>query len=152
MTFKKAIISSICMLVIVWIGNRLQAQTSCRDTVFNVTYTEHICLPEILGEWSLDSIADKTGSLVPFTGTSIWTFYENAVTMDIANGVRKIKGSGNCVFKKGYMEINNYQEEGMKELTPRRYKVISITRSRLVIEVVVKGQTNRRWQVFYRRN
>jgi len=126
----------------------LSAQMACKDTVFNVDYSQNMCLFNIWGDWSVDSVLDGNRKLMNDEYTGSWSF-------DASLGYRTHTKSKNvdvvetCKYKftKGYMELENCESKGIKVLSKLAYKILYLSPKRLEVQFAYSGEGSYKYSI-----
>jgi|SRR5687768_1288317 len=123
--------------------NQLQAQTGCKDTVFNVSKTNHVCLTQIYGEWKADSVMYSDGVMVPAIYSTVWKFFPGkSFSESWTNKNGSYTGTAKYIFVKGYLEFSSIVTAGSVLLSKHAVKVTMISPTRMVIENISPSQAN----------
>lgn len=121
-------------LVLFFLGNNAHGQMACKDTLFNIDKTQHMCLYNIWGDWVQDSIVDQHNKVMQLPCSTVWSFNSTGEFKDQWE-CRKDR-INRCVYKfmKGYLELNNCDDGTIKVSSPYTYKVLFISPQQLVIQ------------------
>lgn len=116
---------------------------ACKDSIFNITHTQNMCLFNMWGEWKVDSSSAFPDLILkPDTRSEVWNFKSTLTYSRTFISSSEKKGEkANYNFPKGYMELTDYTAEGYKLVSKVVYKVVDITTTRVVL-MLIPGNSN----------
>ncbi len=123
------------------------AQTSgCKDTIFNLKMTQHLCKADVLGEWNVDSISGGLGKSIDTLSKPAqkrtYTFYPSGdlyINWTNDRG-EKLRETSSYALYKGNMILKNINSNGIVVLTPQKYEIRSISRERFEILMIYNNE------------
>jgi hypothetical protein len=125
----------VIFILLLSIANNLSAQMSCKDSVFNLAYTENMCLFNVWGEWKLDSCSTFSNQTPqPCSRKETWKFSSSSIlSHTIVTGTTSANNTAKYKFIKGYLQLDEYKYSGATVASTLSYKVISIAPSRIIL-------------------
>ena len=130
----KNFIVSLFIFLCCWL-NQAHTQMACKDTVFNISFTQNVCLFNIWGDWEIDSIYSPSENITkPSSRKEVWTFTSEltySYSFQFQQGQRE--GTAKYKFIKGFLQLNDYTVKGGRVVSPLPYRVLEISPNRMVV-------------------